>query len=362
MTKLTVRSAEELMKDNMLVKHYAGSHAYGTSLPTSDVDFRGIFCADPVNILTSFFPIREKNDEDEEDTKFFELSHFMNLCIDCNPNIIETLWVHRDDMVYTTEAYELLRHHKHNLLSSKLAFTFSGYAMSQLKRIKGHNKWINNPQPEEPPRQTDFLSLVQNFQTDKKFFKVHNQIMSHRQGHRFIPYGDNIYGVYQIKGYNLFDDNYLLNTTYEDEGNRHLLGVPLFIVKFNKKEYIASKENHKKYWTWKKNRNKDRAKLEEKFGYDAKHAMHLVRLMRMGIEALRDGEIIVKRPDADELLSIRNGAMTYEELLEYAEHMDNEVRNVWYKKTELPKKPDIKLAAKLVMEVQKSIWGNITEL
>lgn len=361
MTKLAVRSAEELMKENMIVKHYAGSHAYGTALPTSDVDFRGIFCADPVNILTPFFPIRETEDRDEEDTKFYELAHFMKLCLDCNPNIVETLWVHRDDIVYSTLAYEMLRKHRHSLLSSKLAFTFSGYAISQLKRIKGHNKWINNPQPEEPPKQTDFLSLVQNFQSTKKFFKIHSQIMNHKQGHRFIPYDDNIYGVYPMKGYNLFDDKYKLNTTYENDGKRHLLGVPLYIVKFNKKEYIASKENHKQYWTWKKNRNKERSELEEKYGYDTKHAMHLFRLMRMGVEALRYGEIIVKRPDAAELLGIRQGKLKYEDIVEYAEYMDNEIRKVWYKKTELPKKPDIKLAAKLLMEAQEIIWSDITE-
>ena len=59
------RDAQELMRDNMLVKHYAGSHSYGTALPDSDVDFRGVFCADPVNILTPFFPVRECEDQDD---------------------------------------------------------------------------------------------------------------------------------------------------------------------------------------------------------------------------------------------------------------------------------------------------------
>lgn len=136
------RTAQELIKDNLLVKHYAGSHAYGTALPTSDVDFRGIFVADPVNILTPFFPVREAVDSDEEDTKFYELAHFMKLCLDCNPNIVETLWVDHDDIVHRTPAYDYLRAYRTRLLSSKAAFTFSGYAVSQLKRIKGHNKWL----------------------------------------------------------------------------------------------------------------------------------------------------------------------------------------------------------------------------
>ncbi|AEZ66297.1 hypothetical protein phiTE_131 [Pectobacterium phage phiTE] len=38
-----------------------------------------------------------------------------------------------------------------------------------------------------------------------------------------------------------------------------------------------------------KNRNAARHELEEKFGYDTKHAMHLVRLLRMSQEILETG-------------------------------------------------------------------------
>ncbi len=98
------------------------------------------------------------------------------------------------------------------------------------------------------------------------------------------------------------------------------------------------------------------AALEEKYGYDTKHAMHLVRLLRMGVEALRTGEVIVKRPDADELLAIRDGAWSYDEIVEYATDMDHHVRDVLYKTTNLRKKPDIKFAANLLMDVQDLIW------
>lgn len=138
----TPKDAQQLMLDNMLVKHYAGSISYGTNLPTSDIDFRGVFCADPINIRTPFFTVRECEDMSEEDTKLYELSHFMKLCLDCNPNVVESLWIDDSDITFRTPAYDLLREHRHELLSSKIAFTTSGYALSQLKRIKGHNKWL----------------------------------------------------------------------------------------------------------------------------------------------------------------------------------------------------------------------------
>ncbi len=346
------------MRENMLVKHYAGSIAYGTNLPTSDVDFRGVFCADPVNILTPFFPIRECTAVDEEDTKLFELTHFMKLCLDCNPNVVETLWVDDKEITHRSVAYDFLRSHRQELLSSKIAFTTSGYALAQLKRIKGHNKWINNPQPEEPPKPYQFLSVVQYFGEDKN---LKPNLQSYRTGFRLIPYGHDMYGVCHTghalgdKKYQLWDDKGNLNDLFEDDRERY--STPALLVKFNKQEYKDAKEKHKQYWTWKKNRNEARSELEEQFGYDTKHAMHLVRLLRMGVEALRDGELIVKRPDAEELLSIRNGAWTYDEVVKYAEEMDREVREVWYKKTDLPKRPDLHLAAKILMETQEIVWS-----
>ena len=118
-----------------------------------------------------------------------------------------------------------------------------------------------------------------------------------------------------------------------------------------------AKEKHSQYWTWKRNRNKARGDLEEQFGYDTKHAMHLVRLLRMGQEALMAGHLLVKRPDAEELLEIRNGAWTYNMVVQYAEEMDREVRTKLYHTTKLPKRPNVKFAAGLLMKVQDLVWG-----
>ena len=89
---------------------------------------------------------------------------------------------------------------------------------------------------------------------------------------------------------------------------------------------------------------------------DFKNAMHLVRLLRMGQEALETGQIIVKRPDAQELLDIRAGSMTYEEIVEYAEDMDDNIKHKLYKTTDLPKKPDLKKVAQLLMDTQFRVW------
>lgn len=351
---MKIRTTQELMTENLLVKHRAGSHAYGTNIETSDEDYRGIFCADPINVRTPFFKVEEVEDTSEEDTKLYELANFMKLCLECNPNIIETLWVENTDIVFRNSAYDMLRNHRHDLLSSKIAFTTSGYAIAQLKRIKGHNKWINNPQPENPPVPKDFLSVVQWLGSEKN---LHPNLDLYRDDHRLIPFGNDMYGIVQAKGYQLWDDKYnKLNHVFD--GNREdFNNTYLMLVKWNREEFNTRLEKWNQYWSWKRNRNETRSELEEKFGYDTKHAMHLVRLLRMGVEALRDEVIVVKRPDAAELLAIRNGAWKYEDIVKYAEEMDREVREVWYPKTKLPKKPNIKFAATLLMQVQDKIWG-----
>ncbi len=350
------RPVDVLMRENMLVKHLAGSHAYGTAIPTSDVDYRGVFVADPINYLTPFYKVKEVEDQTEEDTKLYELGHFVQLAVNCNPNIVETLWVDESDITFTTPAYEYLRANRSTLLSSKIAFTTSGYAMAQLKRIKGHNKWINNPQPVEAPQPKDYISVMQWFGADKN---LKPNLTEYFRDHRLIPYGTNTFGIYSWPGYCLWtEDGTLLDKigeqTREDIDDSEL--HPIMLVKWNRDEYKTAKEKHEQYWQWKNNRNEVRGELEEQFGYDTKHAMHLVRLMRMGEEALSQEELIVKRPDAEELLAIRNGAWTYEEILAYADDMDEKIKEL-YKTTNLPKKPNLKRVSRILMETQEYVWS-----
>lgn len=261
--------AKKLAESNRLVKMYAGSIAYGTNLPTSDVDFRGIFAANPINLLTPFFPVKEYEDTSEEDTKFYELNHFIKLCTDCNPNVVELLWTVDSDITFRTPAYDHLRSNRMLMLSSKIAFTTSGYALAQLKRIKSHNKWINAPQPKEPPRQTDFVKLIHNL-TETKMFKLN--ITEFRDGYRLIPYGENIFGLYRADGYQTFTADFTLNTTYDAVEDKDfftstptwqqllasilslkppkLRRKPIAIVKFCKEEYLRAKDMHKNYWAW----------------------------------------------------------------------------------------------------------------
>lgn len=75
----------------------------------------------------------------------------------------------------------------------------------------------------------------------------------------------------------------------------------------------------------KPNPNAVRAALEEKHGYDSKHAGHAVRLLRMGKEILTEGKVEIYRSDREELLGIRNGSMSYQGILDYTSSLVKEL-------------------------------------
>lgn len=401
-----------------IVKHYAGSHAYGTSTPESDVDFRGIFLAEKKFIITPFFNVREVNDPNEEDTKFFELNHFMELCVDANPNILETLWVDEQDIVMKNEMYDHLRSYRSELLSTKIAYTYTGYAHNQATRMKNHHGWMAKEQVAErrlrdiwsqypcqqvidwmynyfpdyvvdridtsngkgifiktlidfdkfmrdtslqlistvPLAQHHFVRLVHNYLPQKVLDRDFG-LSNYNYDHELIHYGSDIFAVVPKEGsrtlYGLGD---LLWDSKKERTPEELKVTPSLIVKFNRKEFEENNENRKHYHEWKKNRNSKRSELESKNGYDTKHAMHVVRLLRTAQEALESGEVHVRRPDAEELLAIRNGAWSYDEMMEYFKEKEVYIRETAVKNSVLRKKADTKLAAKVMEELYEMYW------
>ena len=218
------------------------------------------------------------------------------------------------------------------------------------------NELLNDPDVgllrSTKPEQQSYVSLVQWFGDDKVLPRDFD-IKAYNVNHMLVPYGSDVYGMYKNNKRSTIRPDGSLCTNFD--GSREDLDAPKAIIKFNKEEWKLACDKWEQYWKWKKNRNAARSELEEEHGYDTKHAMHLVRLLRMGVESLRDGVILVKRPDAEELLDIRNGALTYEELITYSESLEADIQQL-RETTSLPKAPNIKLGADLLMEVQNIMW------
>lgn len=331
---------EERDIKNILVKHYAGSHAYGTNTETSDIDIRGIFCADPIQVRTPFYRVKEQKIEGE-DTSFYELANYCKLAAENNPNILETLWVDWSDVMEVTPAYGKLRENRHLFMSSKLAFTTTGYATAQLKRIKSREKhasflpdlnrlcelllfcfeegtinreWVINHCGEKvfnyflekydinesdtigevegsllsvshlvrytncedltyealnvicKPKQTEFIKMVQNLM-DEKVLKF--DFYSWHQGYQLVPFGNDIFGIYQKEQKRTFTDTFeIIQFFGHDKREDYPKEDLLFIVKFNEKQYKEAQHSYKMFWNWYENRNETRLEMEKEFGFD----------------------------------------------------------------------------------------------
>jgi predicted nucleotidyltransferase len=98
-----------------------------------------------------------------------------------------------------------------------------------------------------------------------------------------------------------------------------------------------------------------RARLVERHGYDTKNAAHLIRILRMGIEFLRDGELIVDRGgyDATELLEIKRGEWPIEKVTEEADRLFKRADDT-YDRCSLPTKPDAERVNRLCVEVVRA--------
>jgi len=326
----------------LLVRH--GSHAYGTNTETSDEDFKGIAIPPKKYFLgyTHRFEQAELKAPDP-DAVVYDIRKFFTLAADCNPNIIEVLHTDPSDHFVVTSLGQKILDHKDAFLSKKIKHTFMGYSISQLKRIKTHKKWIMNP-PAVPPTRSDLglpeQTLIPQDQLTAAFAEVQKEL--DRMQFDFM---DNLEESTKIEIRNNMASMLAEMKITSDEqfgAAARKIGLSDNFIEIMQKErqYTGAKREWDQYQNWKKTRNAKRHELEAKFGYDTKHAYHLVRLIRMCREILTTGKVIVKRPDREELLAIRNGAWTYEQLIEFADKEDQALNELYASSTVLPKLPD----------------------
>lgn len=289
----------EWLPTNTILLTVHGSHAYGLATETSDVDIKGI-AIPPRQYFTGFMHRFEQAESKDPDMVVYDIRKFFALAADCNPNIIEVLWTDDADIISINQYGEHIRHFKTLFLSKKAKYTFSGYAIAQLKRIKTHRKWLLNP-PSKKPERSDF-GLPQTTVLSAGIIGAIQSLES--KGTQAADFGPHVMHAYQ-----------------------------------RERGYFNALREFQQYEQWKASRNPKRAEIEAKYGYDCKHAMHLVRLLRMCEEILSTGQVLVKRPDRDELLAIRNGAWEYDQLIEWAERQDK-LSEELLAKSSLPNGPD----------------------
>ncbi len=343
---------EELEKRIVLFA-VVGSQAYRINTEGSDVDLKGVAVAQKRHYL-GFETFEQKDDgwhtepgkmaaiDRSSDICVYEIRKYLHLAALNNPNILELLWLEPSDYLVLTDVGKKLVSYREEMLCTKVKHSFSGYAFAQLKKIETHRKWLLNP-PTKKPELADF-GLSEEYKPltkDQINAFLEFLYLSVRDCIEFMQPAEELYEllVARIDYKGIFKQHPLPVETlpYIQQMTR---ASPDFIRLLHiSQAYRTALREYENYQSWKKNRNPIRAETERKVGYDVKHAAHLIRLLRMGIEILITGEVIVNREragDSPQLRAIRNCEYSYDTVKGIADELFSQIEEV-YPQSVLPK-------------------------
>jgi hypothetical protein len=133
--------------------------------------------------------------------------------------------------------------------------------------------------------------------------------------------------------------------------------TPICIITYNKDGYSQHCKDYNSYEEWLENKNDARWVDVKSHGQkiDGKNMMHCKRLMQMAKEIGEGKGIIVRRPNAEELISIRRGEVDLQTLINSVEEEIKEVDRI-FEESSLPEKIDESFINKLIIDIRKQIY------
>lgn len=314
--------------NNICLIGMGGSIAYGTNLPTSDIDIRGMAVNSKSDLLgMSTF---EQVLDTPTDTCIYSVNKIFKLLLNCNPNCIELLGLKPEHYLFADAIGQLILDNRKLFLSKIAIHSFGGYSQSQLRRLD--NKAVRKVNQEE--RENHILNSIKN-----------------------------AYFTFKDRYFNFKEDQIRL---YIDKSEQEEYDTEIF-MDINLQHYPL--RDYKAMWSEMNNIVKDYSKIGKRnkqaieHGKLAKHMMHLIRLYIMCIDILEKEEIITYREkEHDLLMDIRNG--------KYLDSNDQptdgfyDLLNEWQKRfeyakenTSLPEKPDYKKAEELLIYLNELALG-----
>ena len=297
---------------NLVLVGYGGSHAYGTNIPTSDIDIRGIYL-NPEDEIFGIKPDSEQITIPNEDVTIYSIKKMFHLLLQCNPNTIEILGLRPQDYLFLSPAGQMVLDESHIFLSKKAINTFGAYAKAQLNRLVNKSGRAREAAAENETR--SLSKVIQHLKTKESLNNIK---------------------VEYIKNKPTIFINESMPIDQFCRVAQDLLNVH--------NDYRPSVRNSKAI---------EHGKL-------SKHMMHLIRLYIMGIDILEKHEIITYRADEHDLLmSIRNGEYLEEDKKTISSRFNELLHDYTArfeaaaKATTLPEVPDYDAANRLLTKIIK---------
>jgi predicted nucleotidyltransferase len=124
----------EDMRPWIIYRCQVGSHAFGLASEDSDDDLRGIYLP-PARWQWSLKRLPEQLEyaDQTRDEVYWELEKYLRLALKANPNVLETLWTPM--VLLADETAKELRAMREVFLSKHIYKTYSGYVLSQFRRM-----------------------------------------------------------------------------------------------------------------------------------------------------------------------------------------------------------------------------------
>jgi len=390
----------EYLKENGLIlfETVVGSQAYGTQTPTSDIDKKFVFILPQEHILGTGY-IEQLNVN--ADYTGWEIRRFLELLGTDNPTVLELLNSPEDCIISKHPLFDIILEHKAEFITKGCKNSFGGYARQQIKKAKGLNKkqnWENDKDKVTRKEILDFCYIIKGHKTipmkefldyrGQKFCGVvnipnardmyalyyddeasrcfHPQLSKESKDERKAylkekgrSFGFGFKGITKVGGSsNAGESNQLrLSSVPKTTQLGHPLN-PIAIFTYNKDGYTRHCKDYKEYQEWLENRNTQRYVDTKTHGQqiDGKNMMHCMRLIRMAQEIGSGKGIIVRRPDAKELLGIRRGEVDLEQLITMADESIEKMDTI-FDESSLPDKVDLELVNELLVKIRKGFYA-----
>lgn len=288
-----------------LIKVKFGSHVYGTSLATSDIDIKGIYIPSVQDIMlqrvTSTLNFTTKDDptkrntQSDLDIEIFSLQKYLDLLIEGQTIALDILFTPPDfHLCQPHPIWIEIQKNKHRFLHSGTT-AFAKYCRLQAAKygMKGTRM--------AAIRQT--LELFSTFSPLKKLSEYRDEIDELIRNYQQSVQDSSLIALIEC-----FDKNRQVNEHFLQVCNRKLS------LNISAKQAIQIlKRIYGEYG--------QRAKLAEKNeGIDWKALMHAARVLFQGKELLNSGHITFPRPERDLLLKIRQGDIKYQYVAQMIEN------------------------------------------